>query len=225
LSWIAPQFVKPYVKSNKNDANDAEAICEAMSRPTMRFVSVKTVPQQDIQAMHRIRRGLIEQRTAKGNQIRALVAEYGLVAPKELSSLRRAIPCWLEDAGNGLSASFRQLLDGLWRDLRVADDRIGELDCTIANLAHREPDARRLQHLRGVGPLVATALIALVGDATQFSNGRQMAASLGLTPRQHSSGGKERFLASANAAMRTCVPYWCMARDRHCERRRIKTTR
>jgi len=194
VKLIAPQFVKPYVKSNKNDANDAEAICEAMSRPTMRFVSVKTVPQQDIQAMHRIRRGLIEQRTAKGNQIRGLVAEYGLVAPKELSSLRRAIPCWMEDADNGLSASFRPLLDGLWRDLCVADDRIEELDRTIANLAHTDPDTRRLQHLRGVGPLVATALIALVGDATQFENGRHMAASLGLTPRQHSSGGKERLL-------------------------------
>jgi len=194
VKLIAPQFVKPYVKSNKNDANDAEAICEAMSRPSMRFVSVKTVPQQDIQAMHRIRSGWIEQRTAKGNQIRGLVAEYGLVAPKELSSLRRAIPCWLEEADNGLSASFRQLLDGLGGDLRVADERIGELDRMIAAVAKADPDALRLQHLRGVGPLVATALIAAVGDAKQFANGRQMAASLGLTPRQHSSGGKERLL-------------------------------
>lgn len=194
VKLIAPQFVKPYVKSNKNDANDAEAICEAMSRPSMRFVSIKAVPQQDIQAMHRIRSSLIEQRTAKGNQIRGLVAEYGLVAPKELSSLRRAIPCWLEDADNGLSECFRQLLDGLWRDLRVADERIGELDRTIADVAKVDPDAIRLQQLRGVGPLVATALIATVGDAKQFTNGRQMAASLGLTPRQHSSGGKERLL-------------------------------
>src|SRR5580698_6397641 len=145
VKLIAPQFVKPYVKSNKNDANDAEAICEAMSRPSMRFVAVKTVQQQDIQAMHRIRSGLIEQRTAKGNQIRGLVAEYGLVAPKELSSLRRAIPCWMEDADNGLSACFRQLLDGLWRDLRAVDDRISELDRTIADLAQADPDARRLQ--------------------------------------------------------------------------------
>jgi transposase len=194
VKLIAPQFVKPYVKSNKNDANDAEAICEAMSRPSMRFVAVKTIQQQDIQAMHRIRSGLIEQRTAKGNQIRGLVAEYGLVAPKELSSLRRAIPCWMEDADNGLSACFRQLLDGLWRDLRAVDDRISELDRTIADLAQADPDARRLQQLRGVGPIVATALIAAIGDARQFANGRQMAASLGLTPRQHSSGGKDRLL-------------------------------
>jgi transposase len=194
VKLIAPQFVKPYVKSNKNDANDAEAICEAMSRPSMRFVSVKTVPQQDIQAMHRIRSSWIEQRTAKGNQIRGLVAEYGLIAPRELSSLRRAIPCWLEEADNGLSASFRQLLDGLWGDLRIADERISALDRMIATVAKADPDARRLQHLRGIGPLVATALIAAVGDARQFINGRQMAASLGLTPRQHSSGGKERLL-------------------------------
>lgn len=116
VKLIAPQFVKPYVKSNKNDANDAEAICEAMSRPSMRFVTIKTVEQQDIQATHRIRSGLIEQRTAKANQIRGLVSEYGLVAPKELLSLRRAIPCWLEDAENGLTLRFRHLLDGLWGD-------------------------------------------------------------------------------------------------------------
>ncbi len=194
VKLIAPQFVKPYVKSNKNDAKDAEAICEAMSRPGMRFVTAKSTRQQDIQALHRVRASLMEQRTAKGNQIRGLVAEYGLVAPKELSSLRRAMPCWLEDADNGLSACFRQLLDGLWHDLRGVDDRIVELDHAIADLAQTDPDARRLQQLRGVGPLIATALIAAVGDAKQFANGRQMAASLGLTPRQHSSGSKDRLL-------------------------------
>src|SRR5476651_2453531 len=103
VKLIAPQFVKPYVKSNKNDANDAEAICEAMSRPNMRFVPVKTVAQQDIQAVHRVRSGLIEQRTAAANQIRGLAAEYGLVAPKQFRQLRQAVPCWLEDAENGLT--------------------------------------------------------------------------------------------------------------------------
>jgi len=194
VKLIAPQFVKPYVKSNKNDANDAEAICEAMSRPSMRFVSVKSVAQQDLQAMHRVRASLVEQRTAKGNQIRGLVAEYGLVAPREMASLRRAIPCWLEDADNGLTSSFRVLLDGLWRDLHMFDERVAELDGQINDAAKADPDARRLQQLRGVGPVVATALVACVGDATQFANGRQMAASLGLTPRQHSSGGKDRLL-------------------------------
>jgi transposase len=194
VKLIAPQFVKPYVKSNKNDANDAEAICEAMSRPSMRFVAIKSIEQQDIQAAHRIRSGLIEQRTAKANQIRGLVSEYGLVAPKELLALRRAIPCWLEDGDNGLTARFRRLLDGIWSDLRALDARVNELDREIAEIANNEPAAVRLQQLRGVGPITATALLAAIGDARQFTNGRQLAASLGLTPRQHSSGGKDRLL-------------------------------
>jgi transposase len=194
VKLIAPQFVKPYVQSNKNDANDAEAICEAMSRPKMRFVAVKTVEQQDIQAVHRIRSGLIEQRTAKGNQIRGLVSEYGLVAPRELMHLRRALPVWLEDTGNGLSDRFRRLLHALWADLRVLDERVAELDREIALSARQDPAALRLQQLRGVGPIVATALVAAVGDGGQFRNGRQMAAAPGLAPQQHSSGGKERQL-------------------------------
>jgi transposase len=191
---IAPQLVKPYVKSNKNDANDAEAICEAMSRRHMRFVAVKNVEQQDIQAVHRIRAELIKQRTAKANQIRGLVAEYGLVAPKELLHLRRALPSWLEDAENGLSARFRRLLNGLWSDLQALDDRMSELDREIALIAQSDPIARRLQQLRGVGPITATALVAAVGNGEQFANGRQMSAAFGLTPRQQSSGGKERLL-------------------------------
>ena len=194
VKLMAPQFVKPYVKSNKNDARDAEAICEAMSRPAMRFVSVKTIEQQDIQAVHRIRAGLIEQRTAKGNQIRGLCAEYGLTAPKELVQLRAAIPCWLEDESNGLTSRFRRLLHSLWQDLLALDERVREMDREIAEIAATDPVARRLQQLRGVGPMIATALLAQVGDATQFAKGREMAASIGLTPRQNSSGGKERLL-------------------------------
>ena len=191
---LAAVFVKPYVKSNKNDANDAEAICEAMSRPGMRFVAVKTVEQQDVQAVHRARAGLMEQRNAKANQIRGLTSEYGIVAPREILQLRRAVPVWLEDVNSGLSDRFRRLLTGLWEDLRYLDDRIRELDREIAAIASSDPVARRLQQLRGVGPMVATAFIATVGNARQFANGRQMAASLGLTPRQNSSGGKERLL-------------------------------
>lgn len=193
VKLIAPQFVKPYVKSNKNDANDAEAICEAMSRPNMRFVSIKTVAQQDVQAVHRIRAELMEQRNAKANQIRGLVSEYGLVAPTQVSHLRVAIPEWLEDAGNGLTGLFRKLLNGMWNDLLSLDQRLKELDHEITALA-TDPVAQRLQQLRGVGPMIATALLATVGDASQFANGRQMAVSLGLTPKQNSSGGKEKLL-------------------------------
>ena len=191
---IAPQFVKPYVKSNKNDANDAEAICEAMSRPGMRFVPIKTIEQQDTQALHRVRSGLLEQRTAKANQIRSLVAEYGLVAPRELVQLRLALPRWLEDQANGLSGAFRRLLEGLRHDFALLDERVKELDREIEQLARADATAKRLMQLRGVGPLTATALLATVGDARQFATGRQMSAALGLTPRQHSSGGRERLL-------------------------------
>lgn len=194
VKLIAPQFVKPYVKSNKNDANDAEAICEAMSCPSMRFVAVKTVEQQDVQAVHRVRSGLMDQRKAKANQLRGLASEYGLVAPKELLHLRSAIPRWLEDNDNGLSERFRRLLRGLWRDLQALDERIEELDHEIEQIARQDPAAMRLQQVRGIGPLTATALLATVGDASQFSNGREMAASFGLTPKQNSSGGKERLL-------------------------------
>jgi transposase len=155
------------VKSNKNDANDAEAICAAMSRPNMRFVAVKRIEKQDIQATHRIRAELITHRTAKANQIRGLVAEYGLVAPKQLSSLRAAIPCWLEDAENGLTDHFRSLLQGVWEDLVVLDDRVGEMDQAIRRLAENNEDCVRLQQLRGVGPMIATAMVATVGNAKQ----------------------------------------------------------
>ena len=137
---------------------------------------------------------MIKQRTAKANQIRGLVSEYGLVAPKELVHLRRALPCWLEDAENGLSDRFRRLLNGLWGDLQALDERMAELDREIAVIAQNDPVAKRLQQLRGVGPITATALVAAVGNGEQFANGRQMSAAFGLTPRQHSSGGKERLL-------------------------------
>ena len=194
VKLIAAQFVKPYVKSNKNDRVDAEAICEAMGRPGMRFVAVKSVAQQDTQAAHRIREELVGQRTAKANQIRGLVGEYGIVAPVGIGQLRRALPDWLEDAANGLTVEFRVLLAGLADDLRQLDDRIGSLDERIAQCVKNDPVARRLMELRGVGPLTASALAGALGDGKAFSKGRDFAASLGLTPRQHSTGGKERLL-------------------------------
>jgi transposase len=194
VKLMAPQFVKPYVKSNKTDRNDAAAICEAMSRPSMRFVEVKSVEQQDIQAVHRVRSELVTQRTSKANQIRGLVGEYGLVAPIGVSALRRALPEWLEDAENGLSDRFRRLLAGLADDLRLLDQRIAELDAEIASIATNDPAAQRLLELRGVGPITATALVAALGTGAAYRRGRDFSVSLGLTPKQHSSGGKERLL-------------------------------
>lgn len=194
VKLMAPQFVKPYVKSQKNDANDAEAICEAMSRPGMRFVAIKTIEQQDIQAIHRVRSSVIGQRRAKANQIRGLVAEYGLVAPKQLGPLRKAIPIWLEDADNGLTDRFRCLLHGLWDELMSVDQRMVVLDQEMAVMADTHPDAKRLMQLRGVGPVIATALVARFGDGAHFKRGRQAAASVGLTPRHHGTGGKNRLM-------------------------------
>jgi transposase len=194
VKLMAPQFVKPYVKANKNDAKDAEAICEAVSRPTMRFVTIKTIAQQDLQASHRIRKELVGQRTAKVNQIRGLLAEYGIVVGQAIEVLRKALPCLLEDAENGLSADFRILLKGLQEDLLALDERVAELDKRIHTLAHTHEDAKRLLQIPGVGPLTATAIISAVGDAKQFKRGRDLAAWIGLTPRQNSSGGKERLL-------------------------------
>jgi transposase len=191
---MAPQFVKPYVKGNKNDANDAEAICEAVARPNMRFVTIKTIEQQDIQAVHRIRSGLVQQRTAKVNQIRGLLAEYGIVIERRVETLRKALPLLLEDAENGLSFDFRALLQSLQQDLITLDDRASEMDKKILQLANSNSTAKRLQQIPGIGPIIATALICAIGDGKQFKRGRDLAAWLGLTPRQHSSGGKDCLL-------------------------------
>ncbi len=191
---IAAQFVKPYVKSNKNDRADAEAICEAMSRPNMRFVTPKTVEQQDVQAMHRVREELVAQRTAKANQIRGLVGEYGIIAPVGIHQLRRALPRWLEEFENGLTYPFRLLLSDLAEDLRYLDERVEKMDEQILDSVQSDPVAKRLMALRGVGPLIASALAGALGDGKAFKKGRDFAASLGLTPRQHSTGGKPRLL-------------------------------
>jgi transposase len=194
VKLMAAQFVKPYVKSNKNDANDAEAICEAVGRPTMRFVSVKTIAQQDLQAIHRIRSEVVRQRTAKVNQIRGLLAEYGIVVGRHVATLRRALPELLENAENGLSFDFRTLLDELRQDLIRLDEREEEMSQKIHTLANSIPEAKRLQSIPGIGPMSATAIVCAVGDGKQFKRGRDLAAWLGLTPRQQSSGGKDRLL-------------------------------
>ena len=189
---MSPQFVKPYVKSGKNDANDAEAICEAVSRPNMRFVHLKTVEQQVMQSEHRIRARLIRSRTALSNEIRGLLGEFGIVLPVSLANLRRAIPELLEDADNGLLSDFRRLLALLGEELRTLDDTIKQYDARIAQCAKTDEGVKRLLAVEGIGPVVASALVSAVGDGKQFSKGRDMAAWLGLTPRQHSSGGKSR---------------------------------
>jgi Transposase and inactivated derivatives len=160
----------------------------------MRFVAVKTIAQQDIQAVHRIRSTLVQQRTAKVNQIRGLLAEYGIVIERRVDKLRKALPLLLEDAENGLSLDFRLLLQSLQQDLIALDDRSDEMDKKIRQLAGSNATAKRLQQIPGIGPVTATALVCAIGDGKQFKRGRDLAAWPGLTPRQHSSGGKDCLL-------------------------------
>ena len=194
VKLMAPQFVKPYVKTNKNDASDAEAICEAVARPNMRFVPVKSVEQQAVLAVHRARQGFVVERTAQANQIRGLLYELGIVIPKGIRHLEQHLPQILADAENGLPETSRGLLARLFAHLRELGAQVRELEQQISAW-HRESEAScRLEAIPGIGALTASALVASVGDAKTFKNGRQLAAWLGLVPRQNSSGGKERLL-------------------------------
>ena len=191
---MAPQFVKPYVKSNKNDKVDAEAICEAVQRPSMRFVPLKGIAQQDLQSLHRVRSLAMAHRTAQINQIRGLLQEYGIVLPQGACHVRRLIPELLEDAENGLTFWMRELLSHLRDVLVLLDDRIAEYDASVKAISQEDEGCKLLMTIPGIGPLSATALLAAVGDVGVFKNGREMAAWLGLVPRQHSTGGKARLL-------------------------------
>ena len=191
VKLMAPQFVKPYVKTNKNDAADAEAICEAVTRPNMRFVPIKNTNQQAVLSVHRARQGFVKARTAQGNQIRGLLMEYGIKLPLGLSHITKRLPAILEDGENELPGVFRQLLQRLADHLKGLDCQVKELETQI-QVWHRQNDAsRKLAHIPGIGPITASALVASIGNASSFENGRQLAAWLGLVPRQHSSGGKQ----------------------------------
>lgn len=194
VKLISPQFVKPYVKSNKNDALDAEAICEAVGRPNMRFVAIKNIEQQDIQAIHRIRSRVVRNRTALVNQIRGLLAEYGIIIAQGITRLRKELPFILEDAENELSVQARELFADLYSQLKEYDEQARKYDLKIEQVCRSNDICKLLTKLNGVGPLIATAIVASIGDARIFKNGREMAAFIGLVPRQYSSGGKQNLL-------------------------------
>lgn len=194
VKLIAPQFVKPFVKSNKDDAADAEAIYEASQRPGMRFVAIKSVEQLDMQAIHRIRGQLVKNRTAAVNQIRGLLLEHGITIPQGRTHVLRKLAGILEDAENELSGRFRSVLHDLQEELRHIDQRIHRYDAEIAQIARDSDQARLLLGIPGIGPQTATALLSSIGEIGQFKNGREMAAFLGLVPRQHSTGGRPTLL-------------------------------
>jgi transposase len=194
VKLMAPQFVKPYVKTNKHDAADAEAICEAVTRPTMRFVPVKHVEQQSVLALHRARQGMVRARTAQGNQIRGLLAEFGLVVPQGITHLYQRVPLLLEQAKDELPGLFQQLIERLLAHLKILDRQVDEMEFEIQLWHRSNPLSRKLEKIPGIGPLTASAVVASVGDAKSFDNGRQLAAWLGLVPKQHSSGGRPTLL-------------------------------
>ena len=194
VKLMAPQFVKPYVKANKTDAADAEAICEAVTRPTMRFVPIKSVDQHGVLSLHRARSGFVKSRTAQANQIRGLLGEFGIVLPQGIVHVAGRLPEIIEDADNELPIVFRELLLRLRSHLLELNRQIQELEDQIDAWHKNNEDSQRLANIPGVGVLTASALVASIGDARCFKNGRELAAWLGLVPRQHSSGGKPLLL-------------------------------
>ena len=204
------QHVKPFVGHQKNDANDARAICEAALRPSVHFVPVKTIGQQDIKALRNVRQRLVEQRTCTANQARAFAAEYGVIFPKQIKKkkLRELLPLALEDAENGLSMVMRRLLREVHDEIRLISDDIETIEKDILELCQQQPRFKALLAIPGVGPIICAALLSELGDGCQFQNGRQLSAWCGLVPRQHSSGGKSNLSGitkNGNKQLRTLI--------------------
>lgn len=194
VNLIPAQHVKPYVRGNKNDYNDALAIAEASQRPELRCVGIKTPGQQDRQALLRMRKSVVGDRTALCNQVRGLLTEYGIVLPQGITVLRKAIPRLLEDADNGLSNLFRELLAQKQQQLEELDGHIDAYDQKLKQAAQGCEAIQRLQTIPGFGVVVANSFYSEVGDGKAFRRGRDVSASLGLVPRQHTSGDKQVLL-------------------------------
>jgi transposase len=201
---IPARFVKPFVKSQKNDTIDAEAIAEAVTRPTMRFTQVRTPEQVDLQALHRVRDQMVSGRTRLINQMRAFCLEYGIAIRQGAGVFRVDLRRVLADETNDLTGAMRRMLTELFGDLTRIDERITRLSREIEGLAATDDRARRLMTIPGIGPLAATALLAAVGDGRQFRRARDLAAWLGLTPREYSTGGKTTLLGISKRAIVTC---------------------
>jgi transposase len=221
---IPAQFVKPYVKSNKNDLIDAAAIAEAVTRPSMRFVRSKSTEQVEIQTMHRIRDRLVASRTQLINQARAFCLEFGIVMRGGPGNFKKDLPDILTDESNDLTPRMRELINGLLSDVFLVEERIEQVTRDIESVAKRSEIALRLESIPGIGHLSATAILASVGDAKQFRKARDMAAWLGLVPAQHSTGGKQTLLGISKRGnpyvrrllihgARTCVLHLDRSRD------------
>lgn len=205
---ISPQYVKPFVRGQKNDGNDAQAIAVALMQPTMQFVPPKSPEQQDIQALHRARQRIVNHRTATVCQIRGLLLDRGIPIGSAVSRARRAIPLILEDAENGLSSRMRRTIAELYDLFNDLGRRIHFFDKEIETVFRQSEACQRIAKVKGIGPETATAVVAAIGKGTEFKNGRHFAAWLGLVPRQHSSGDKHLrtlFIHGARAVVRVAT--------------------
>lgn len=191
---MPPQYVKPYVKTNKNDARDAEAICEAVTRPNMRFVPIKTEDQQAVLVLHRVRDGIVKQRVALSNQIRGLLAEFGIIIPQGLKQLNLRLMQLIDSPSNALPGDLKMMFSSLYQELANLTVRIKSFDKQIEAHLQANAECQRVLRIEGVGPLTATAVVASIGDIRNFKSTSQFAAWLGLVPRQNSSGGKTQLL-------------------------------
>lgn len=216
VKMIAPHFVKPYVKSNKNDA---EAIAEAVMRPEMRFVAIKSVEQQDMQLVHTVRQLQVKQRTALGNQIRGLLSGYGITLPTGINRIRSELCGVISDTVNGLTVKAREMFGMLYEEFKRFDEQVNKYDAQIERVAKEDERCQRLCKIEGIGPITATAIVAEIGDGKAFKQGRELSAWLGLVPRQHSSGNKTRLLGISkrgNAYLRTLLIHGARAVVRTC---------
>ncbi|NBT00794.1 MAG: IS110 family transposase [Betaproteobacteria bacterium] len=194
VKLMPPQYVKPYVKTNKNDARDAEAICEAVTRPNMRFVPIKTEEQQAVLVLHRVRDGIVKQRVALSNQIRGLLAEFGIIIPQGLKQLNLRLMQIIDSPSGVLPGDLRTMFSSLYQELANLTARIKSFDKQIEAHLQTNEECQRVLQIEGVGPLTATAVVASIGDIRNFKSASQFAAWLGLVPRQNSSGGKTQLL-------------------------------
>ncbi|STX81222.1 transposase [Legionella busanensis] len=222
VKLISPQFVKPFVKTNKNDANDAEGIVEAASRPSMHFVPIKQVEQQDIQSLHRVRNRLVKNRTALINEIRGLNLEYGIAIPQEALKVKSHLRAIIDDRGNELTASSRELMQDLYDELIELEERLKKIEKKVKLICKENDQCRRLLSIPGIGEVTATAMVAAVPNANAFKNGRHMAAWLGLVPRQSLSGNKQLLLGISKRGdryLRTLLIHGARAAHCRCKNR------
>lgn len=218
---IPAQFVRPFVKSNKNDYLDAEAIAEAVQRPTMRFVRIKTEDQLDLQALHRVRDRLVSRRTGIINQLRAFLLKRGMTVRQGRAYLRRNLPSLLPEAEQKLSPRMFRIINQLWAEWQSLETQIEEIDREIGTIAKQDVACQRLLDVPGVGPLVATALVSAVGNGAAFSKGREFSAWLGLVPKQQSTGRKAKLLGISkrgNPYLRRLFVHGARSVLMHCSR-------